>query len=71
MKIEVEILRTRKIEIEESATVEVKVPASVPEDERTDWIKQQLEDGELEVDDTEFEVSDETEEVGYDEVNEI
>lgn len=71
MKIEVEILRTVKITRDESAVVEVDVPDHVPEEDREGWILDQLSDGNLVVPDSDYEVSDETEDAEYQEVNEV
>jgi hypothetical protein len=70
-KIEFEILRTREVTIEENATVEVEVPARTPEDEREEWVLDQLEKGKLEIPDSVWDVSDETEHVDYQEVTEL
>ena len=69
MKVKVEILRRRTVEIHESAVVEVAIPASVHEQDRSHWIMSRLESGKLEVADSEFESSEETEHADYDEVN--
>ena len=69
MLVEVEILRTRTVEIEESAVVEVEIPDGVPEEERGDWVLEQVSEGNLEIADSEFEASDESESSDYHEVN--
>lgn len=71
MQIEVEILRTVTITRDESATVEIEVPDSVPEEDRESWILDRLIDGDLVIADSEFELSDETEWPEYQEVNEV
>lgn len=68
-KMTFEVLRTRKIHVEESAVLEFEIPSSVEDPE--DWVRQQLDDEKLKVDDSAFDVSDETEDVEYDEVTEV
>jgi hypothetical protein len=71
MLVEVEILRTRTVTIDESAVVEIDVPDSVPEEDQEDWILEQISEGHLTVADSEFEVSDETEDSEYQEINKV
>lgn len=71
MKIEIEILRTRTVRIEENVTTEVDIPARVPKRDRERWAMQQLADKKLVIPDDSYEVADETEDVEYNEVNEV
>lgn len=71
MKIEVEILRTVTITRDEAAVVEVDIPKSIPEEEREDWILDQLSEGHLKIGDERFDVNDEQESTEYQEVNEV
>lgn len=71
MLVEVEILRTRTVTIDESAVVEIEVPDSVPEEDQEDWALEQISEGHLAVADSEFEASDETENSEYQEINKV
>lgn len=71
MLVEVEILRTRTVTIDESAVVEIEVPDNVPEEDQEEWILEQISEGHLVVADSEFEVSDEGEDAEYQEVNKV
>lgn len=56
-----EILRTRTVILDEQIEVKVKVPASVPEDERESWVQAQCADDKLTFPDKDWTVADETE----------
>lgn len=71
MLVEVEILRTRTVTIDESAVAEIDVPDNVPEEGQEDWILEQISEGHLTVADSEFEISDETEDSEYQEINKV
>lgn len=68
-----EILRSRTVEIEERIEVTIKVPNSVPEGEREDWVMEQVgaDEPALTFPDDDWEVTDETESSEYQEVTEF
>lgn len=66
-----EILRTRTVEIDERIEVEVKVPKSVPEDEREEWVFNKLENDELTFPDDDWEAASEDSSSNYQEVTEL
>lgn len=69
MKIQIEVLRTRTVTIDESATVEVEVPNHLTDPtDQAQYIHGELSDNRMKLDDSVFEASSENTDNEYHEV---
>lgn len=71
-KLTFEVLRSRRVTLDERIEIEVDVPARVAEEDRNEWVRDQFEEGNLKAEDSEWELASEDEEsVDYQEATEL